>query len=445
MNSTNDIPRQISTDLLVVGGGLAGTIAAIAAKRVNPKMTVWIVERYGFLGGMATAGYVFPLMHYSARNGITGKWKRLTGGLLEEIMNEMHDLGYCEKKARTGDMYSRFDPMMLRCVLDTKAIDAGVKILFHALMNEVIVEGNDTLKEVKKVILQTKRGAITFEPKMIIDASGDADVVFHAKGEYEVGREEDGLTQPSTLNFRIGNISRLAPPRIVITRQIKKEKQNGNPLTPRDDCLMFLGKNHKEFHFNQTRVPVTEGTDFTDPFELTRAEIEGRIQAERFIRFLREKVRGYGNSSVMSMGSQIGIRETRRIIGEHILTAEEIVGCEIFDDRIAIGNYSIDVHDPKGTATTDIRRVPKGKWYSIPYRSLIPKGIKNVLVAGRPISADHVAHSAIRVMTITSPIGQGAGVAAALLWDKEKSSYNVRDVDIKALQTELRNQKAILE
>lgn len=212
-------------------------------------------------------------------------------------------------------------------------------------------------------------------------------------------------------------------------------------MTPRNDCLAFKTNNRSELHFNQTRVA---NYDFTNPFDLTKAEIEGRKQAENFIRFLRSDVMGFGHSSVVGLGTQIGIRETRRIVGEYMVTEQDLLDCTLFPDRIALGNYSIDIHDPKGTAKTDIRRIPMGKWYSIPYRALVPKDLDNVLVAGRPISTTHVAHSAIRIMPICATLGHAAGVAAGLR-SFEATPVPFRLLDPSKIQAELRKQNAILE
>jgi hypothetical protein len=431
--------KELNTDLLVVGGGLAGTIAAIAAKRCSPTLEVWLVERYGFLGGMATAGYVFPMMRYFTRDPLTLKTKRLTGGLFQELMDRMHQLGYTE---RFGEFFSRFDPMMMRCVLDTMCLENNVNLLFHGLVNRVEIEnGSNQSKSISKVIVQTKKGEVHFSPKWLVDATGDADIVFHAGGKWHMGREEDDLVQPGTLNFRMGNISLLEPVRSQISRKMKKEKANGNPLTPRNDCLMFTSNNAHERHFNQTRVICD---DFTDPFLFTNAELEGRQQAERYIRFLRNNFYGYRHASVVGLGTQLGVRETRRILGEYELHENDLLNCVLFPDRIALGNYSIDIHDPKGTASTDIRRIPEGKYYSIPFRCLIPQGISNIIVAGRPISATHVAHSAIRIMPICASLGHAAGVAVGIL-HRTNSQKSIKEVDIECLQNELRNQKAVLE
>ncbi len=437
----------ISTDVAVAGGGLAGCIAAIAARRTRPDTKVLLVERYGFLGGMATAGYVFPFMRYHALMPDHSR-KRLVGGIFKELTDRLLERGYAEANALDGDLVSRFDPAMLKCVLDAMVLEAGVDILFHGIVNRVeTAKSGVGRSEVAKITAQTKAGSIDIIPKAVIDATGDADIVYHAGGPVVMGREEDGLVQPATLNFRIGNIDpeHSAPAfsgfyRKEIMDAMAIEKQRGNALTPRDDCLMFTaGQN--QFHFNQTRVA---GFDFTDPLQRTAAEIEGRKQAERFIRFLKEKIEGYENATVVGLGTELGLRETRRIVGEHVLTENELIDCTGHDDRVALGNYSIDIHDPKGTATTHIRHVPEGKWYSIPYGCLVPMEIDNVIVAGRPISTTHVAHSATRVMPTCSAIGHAAGVAAGML-ASSPATKAFRDVDVKAIQATLRAQGAVLE
>lgn len=425
---------RVEADIVVAGGGLAGCLAAIAAKRVNPRACVFLIERYGFLGGMATAGYVFPYMRYSAAGG-----KRLSGGLFKELNDRMAAAGYMHDARR--EFPSRFDPAMLRCILDEMVLEAGVQLLFHGLVNAVHVEntgGRNT--RVKDASIQTKAGTTSASARYFIDATGDADIVFHAGGKVEMGREPDKLVQPATLNFRMGNLGLLKPARPVIAAKARAEKAKGNLLTPRDDCLAF-DAGDRRLHFNQTRVA---GFDFTDPAGMTAAEIEGRKQARRFIDFLRSKVPGFKHAVVEGLGTQLGIRETRRIVGEHVLTEQELLGCVQFPDRIGLGNYPVDIHDPKGSSSTDIRHVPAGKWYSIPYRSLVPRGITNVLVAGRPISATHVAHSAIRILPICSVIGHAAGVAAGLA-SKQDVSIAMKDLHVEEIQAILKQQGAVLE
>ncbi|MHA1791144.1 MAG: FAD-dependent oxidoreductase [Promethearchaeota archaeon] len=432
--------KKYDIDLLVAGGGLAGCFSAIGARRTNPDISVLVVERLGFLGGMASAGYVFPFMRYFTSDPIKNKKKRLVGGLFKEMMDILYSKGYIPERKRADGLYTRFDPMMIRYVLDEMVVKAGVKVLFHTLANKVKYRSDAGEKFVNQVIVQTKMGEITFNTRCVVDATGDADIIYHSGGKVIVGRKSDGLVQPATLNFRIGNVKNIRASRGMISQKIKQEKKNGNKLTPRDDCLMFFAGDG-QWHFNQTRV---SGFNFLDPFELSGAEIEGRKQAERFISFLRKKIVGFKKSTIVSMGTVLGIRETRRIAGEYTVSEDDLLSCKQFQDKIALGNYPIDIHDPKGGPKTDIRRIPKGKWYSIPFRALIPQGFNNVLVAGRPISTSHVAHSATRVMPTCAAIGHAAGVAMGLKLGKYKD-LSMKDIPIETIQEELKKQGAILE
>ncbi|MHA1699178.1 MAG: FAD-dependent oxidoreductase, partial [Promethearchaeota archaeon] len=389
------------------------------------------------------AGYVYPFMRYRVYDPMKNKKKVLIGGIFKEIIDRLASKGYILEKKSADGYYTRFDSMMLRCVLDQMLIEAGVKILFHGLINQVeVVRKNDGKKVIKHVIVQTKDGPLIFSVKGVIDATGDADIIYHAGGQWRMGREAQGdsLVQPATLNFRMGNVGPIIPPRSLITKLIKREKARGNEITPRGNCLMFKAA-RRELHFNQTRVA---GYDFTNPFDISKAEIEGRSQVERFVQFLRNKVSGFKKSNVVCIGTQLGIRETRRIVGEYLLTEDDIISCRLFKDRIALANYPIDIHDPTGGPETIIKHIPRGKYYSIPFRCLIPKNILNTLVAGRPISATHVAHSAIRIMPTCSAIGHAAGVAMALALSRNKT-IEMNKVSIDEIQQTLRSQKAILD
>ncbi|MHA1730566.1 MAG: FAD-dependent oxidoreductase [Promethearchaeota archaeon] len=462
---------EVETDLVVVGGGLAGCFAAVAARRTDPSLRVWLVERYGFLGGMATAGYVFPFMRYFTRIPGTGETKRLVGGLFQETLEEMHARGYTEASAREAGFYTRFDPMMLRCVLDELVVGAGVNLLFHGLVNAVGVAGTigeagggarggtGDAARLESCTVQTKAGPVEFRARAFVDATGDADLVFHAGGDFEMGRAGDGLVQPATLNFRMGNVGVggeedpgalddevvetwvLPYERATIGRLVREEKARGNPLTPRDDCLSFVGIHTSERHFNQTRVA---GFDFTDPFDLTEAEVEGRRQVERFVQLLRERVPEYAGATVASIGTQIGVRESRRVVGEYKLTSGDLFAGTTFPDRVALGCYPIDIHDPAGSSRTEIVQFPPGHFYSIPFRVMLPHSLENLVVAGRPVSATHEAHSAIRVMPTCSALGHAAGVASALaLSSGSRPSFKAVNVD--ALQATLRRQGAVLD
>jgi len=214
-----------------------------------------------------------------------------------------------------------------------------------------------------------------------------------------------------TLNFRMAGVDKSRmPDRKEITELYLKARAEGRIECPRNDVLWFETMRDDEIHFNTTRVIRC---DATDAEELTKAEIEARRQVGQYVDFLKSDIPGFENAHLQMMAPQIGIRESRRIVGEYVLTAEDLLSARKFDDCIARGSYSVDIHDPDGGGTV-IKRLPPGESYDIPYRSLVPKKIDNLLVAGRPISSTHEAHSAIRVMPIAAAIGEAAGAAAAL-------------------------------
>jgi hypothetical protein len=291
---------------------------------------------------------------------------------------------------------------------------------------------------IRGVLVHNKSGIQTILGKVIVDATGDGDVAVMAGAPYEKGRKEDGLTQPMTLNFRMGGVDiERMPSREKINRLYKEAKVRGEITIPREDVLWFLTTRRGEIHFNTTRIIKVDGTRAED---LTRAEVEARRQMVELVKFLRAKVPGFENAYISSSGTQIGVRESRRIIGEYVITGEDIMEARKFEDVIARGSYPIDIHSPTGEGTTN-PPMPPGLSYDIPYRSLVPKNIDNLLIAGRCISSTHEGQSAIRVIPIVVAIGQAAGVAASL---SAKLNIPPRKLDISLLQKTLREQGANL-
>src|SRR5690606_13258621 len=266
---------------------------------------------------------------------------------------------------------------------------------------------------------------------------------------YEVGRAVDGLVQPMTLMFRMGEFERLAFEAYVkenptqwrgvhgLWDLIKKASEAGDLELAREDMLFFATPHDRELAVNSTRVTRVLGTDVWD---LSYAEWTSRRQMGQIVRFLQRYVPGFERSYAIQSGVHIGVRETRRVLGEHHLNAEELLNACRFNDVIARGTYPLDIDNPEGKGTL-LKRLPDGEAYDIPLRSLIPRKVDNVLLAGRCISGTHEAHSSYRVMPIAMATGQAAGVCAALA---AKSSTSVRGVPAYAAQQELVNQGADL-
>ncbi|MDI6829534.1 MAG: FAD-dependent oxidoreductase, partial [Armatimonadota bacterium] len=409
-------------DVLVAGGGPGGLAAAISSAR-NGADTL-LIERYGFLGGMATAGLVNPYMTYWAGD------EQIVHGIHQEIIDRLTAMGAYGKGSRTA-----FDPEAYKFVADRMCEEAGVRVLLHTFLSDAIVENS----HITAIETCGKSGKRLAKAKIYVDGTGDADLAFLAGARCEKGRQEDGLTQPMTLNFRVVNVnqSQMPPRGEEFNRLFEKAKAEGRLSCPRENVLFFYTTREGEIHFNQTRITHADGTSSED---LTRAEIEGRRQAWEFLEFLRRDVPGFEKAEILMSGPQVGVRETRRVIGEYILTAEDVLGARKFDDCIARGSYSIDIHNPAGPGTI-IKHLPKGESYDIPYRCLVPLGIENLLIAGRPISATHEAHSSLRIMPICIAIGQAAGTAAALC---ATSGVSPRNLDVSLLQSKLREQGANL-
>uniref|UniRef100_A0A7C5TJB0 CoB--CoM heterodisulfide reductase iron-sulfur subunit A n=1 Tax=Ignisphaera aggregans TaxID=334771 RepID=A0A7C5TJB0_9CREN len=407
-------------DVVVVGGGTAGVAAAVAASR-NGADTL-LIERYGFLGGTMTAGLVNPFMTFHA-----GK-EQIIHGIFQEIIDRLKRLGGYDEETKA------FDVEAMKIVLDQMVMEAGVKLLLHTCVIGVVMQGN----VIRGVEIHNKSGKSVVFGKVIVDATGDGDVAVMAGAPYEKGRKEDGLTQPMTLNFRMGGVDTgRMPSSQEINRLFIEAKKRGEISIPRENVLWFPTTRKGEIHFNTTRIIKVDGTKAED---LTFAEIEARRQMMELVSFLKKNVPGFENAYLLMSATQIGVRETRRIIGEYVMTGEDILEARKFTDVIARGSYPIDIHSPTGEGTTIIGP-PPGSSYDIPYRCLVPKNVENLLVAGRCISTTHEAQAAIRVIPIVVAIGQAAGTAAAL---SAKLNIPPRRLDVSLLQKTLREQGANL-
>ncbi|CAG7598547.1 hypothetical protein PAESOLCIP111_00235 [Paenibacillus solanacearum] len=416
-----------SYDVIVAGGGPSGIAAAVAAARMGAKTL--LVERYGFLGGAGTAMMVNPWMSYWASGGAN---VQLIFGVLQELIDRMTAMGmYGHPKQRTA-----FDPEALKVAAEQLCQEAGVTLLYHSFLGEARMDESGA--RIEAIRFANKAGLVDFQASMYVDATGDADLAALAGAIVEKGRAVDSLSQPMTLNFRMAGVDmdRLQT-RQEITALYKEAKKRGEIDCPREDVLWFYANQPGVIHFNTTRVIRK---DATDPWDLTAAEIEGRRQVQQLVRFLKAEVPGFEEAYLQTTAPQIGVRESRRVVGEYMLTADELLASCRFEDVIARGAYPVDIHNPDGEGTI-LKHLPPGEWYDIPFRTLVPKKIQNLLIGGRPISATHEAHSAIRVQPIAMAIGQAAGTAAALC---AKGGVLPRELDVRQVQKALTDQGAVL-
>jgi len=412
--------KALSPNLVVVGAGPAGCAAAISAARLGTE--TFLIERYGFAGGMATTGLVHPWMDYYAGD------KCLTGGIFAEIAERL------QQRKALKDRHC-FDHETLKVILFELLQEAGVRLLLHTF----VVEAKAKQGRVSCLTAASKSGLEKIYPQIVIDASGDGDVAAWAGADYEKGRPEDGLMQPMTLNFRMAGVDRARmPARDAINALYNEAKANGEVVCPRENVLLFETMIPDQIHFNTTRVNRVDGTDRDD---LTQAEIESHRQVAQLVTFLQKRVPGFEQAYLSQTAPQIGVRETRRIMGEYVLTEEDVLSARKFTDGIALSSYPIDVHNPAGTGTV-IKRLPPGEFYAIPYRCLVPRKLEGLLVAGRPISTTHEAHASSRIQPVCYALGHAAGAAAALALQQ---NIQPREVKIDQLQEALRKQGAILE
>ncbi len=408
-------------DVVVIGGGPGGLCAALAAAEEGAE--VLLVERYGFLGGMATAGLVNPFMSYFAGE------EQVNAGLFQRLIEELQAKGGWSERSKSR---RAFDPRIMRFACDAMVQRAGVRLLLHAFLTDAVADEGS----VRIGVVASKSGLRAVKGSLFIDASGDGDLAARAGAEFEKGRPEDGFSQPMTLCFRMVGVDEEAmPSREGINELYDAAKAAGEIDNPRENVLFFYTPRKGEIHFNTTRIVKR---DATDAVSMTEAELIARKQVEEMARFLCNRAPGFENAYVSEIATQTGVRESRRIMGDYVLREEDVLTARKFPDGIARGSYPIDIHNPAGTGTV-IKPVPPGDAYDIPYRCLCPLGFENLLIAGRPISSDHVAHSSHRVMPIAACNGEAAGVAAALCI---RDSCDIRSVDTEELRAILKGRGA---
>jgi hypothetical protein len=443
------------TDVLVVGGGPAGLGAALGAAGAGAR--VILAERYGFLGGNATAALVMPLMSFhtqrprAEKEGATdlyptdhGRGEPVIAGALTKLLDRLVKAGGAIAPSLKTGYTVPFDPEIFKLVALDLLDEAGVQYLFHSFASDAILNHG-----VKGVVFETKSGPIVIRARVVIDCTGDGDIAARAGAPYEVGREDDGLVQPMTLMFRITEFERASFDAYVkqhpdqwrgvhgLWDLIRKATAEGKLQLPREDMLFFATPHEREVSVNSTRVNKVLGTDVWD---WSCAEWESRRQMREIAAFLKKYVPGFEKAYVVQSGVHVGVRETRRILGDYVLTVEDILQARKFPDVIARSSYPVDIHNPEGTGTL-LQRLPPGEAYDIPLRCLLPQKVEGLLVAGRCISGTHEALSSYRVMPVSMATGQAAGACAALAVRQEKPP---RAMPVSDVQAELIRQGANL-
>ena len=409
-------------DVIVVGGGFTGTAAALAAARAG--CDVLLIEQSGALGGAANTCLISPFMSWWTNIEQDGKKTRfdLSRGIFTEICEKLKDMD-----AMSGNL---FHEEYLKILLDRMTAEAGVRVLFHSVLCDTEMD-NETIRNISVI---TKSGKLTFSAPVFIDCTGDADLAVMCGCPYHLGRLSDNLCQPMTLCFRAANVDEelffSSESRDKMQAIYKRWQDEGKTSNIRENVLVFKNSVKGVVHFNSTRVVKLNPVD---PFDVSIAEAEGRKQMLELFTMLKEELPAFADAQLLISAASIGARESRMIDGEHLLTENELRDCVKFDDAIAAGNYDIDIHSPDGSGTSHYY-FPDGQYYTIPYRSLIPKNADNLLVAGRCISSTHEAQASYRIMPIVCCLGEAAGTAAAVC---VKNNTTPRKADIKEIQNRL--------
>lgn len=410
-------------DVVVVGGGFSGVAAAVAAAREN--LRVLLIERNGYLGGMATCALVNPFMSYRI---YTARWGH---DEQSEIVNKGIFLTVLEQLDALGGLYgdkTTFNEEILKLIFDRMTKESGVQVLFHTSLIGAQTDG----KKVQSIQVVNRSGMRSITADYFIDASGNADLSYLAGCRYQLGREEDGFCQPMTLCFRLGNVDTATfhKPEIqeLMSRKYEEMQKNGKIKNPRENILTFPHVCDGVVHFNSTRIVKKSPVDAQ---EYSESEMVAREQVYELYLFMKENVPGFEKCTLLMSAPELGIRESRRIVGMYTITQEDLLSATKFEDSVARGTYPVDIHNPSGTGTV-LKDIPYGDYYTIPYRALIPVGMDNLLACGRPISSTHEAHAAYRIMPICCCIGEGAGTAAAIA---AKGKTRMQDVGSQALHT----------
>ncbi|HUZ23755.1 MAG TPA: FAD-dependent oxidoreductase [Streptosporangiaceae bacterium] len=404
-------------DVVVVGGGPAGIMAASAAARGG--YSVILLERYGFLGGAGTAGGLSTFCGLHAR--VHGEDRQVIHGLADELLDRMAKLDALSQPhltIRDGILAQAFDISGYKIAADELVTGSGARILFHAMAVGVVMAGDDTIDA---VLIESKSGRAAVRGAMFIDASGDADLAAWAGVPYEKSPAAGELAYPS-LMFRINGVDVAAAgdqPWRTVERLMDEAEKAGTHRFPRKKPIVRPQRNPLEWRANLTQLSNPDGSaiDGTRVDELSHGELQGRQQVLDAFTFIRDHTPGFGGSYIVDLAPQIGIRETRRVTGRYQLTEDDVLGCADFGDTIGVNGWPAEAH-VAGSVEFRWHRGdnPRG-FHQVPFAMIVPARTGNLYVAGRCASMTHLAQSSARVTGPCFVMGQAAGTAAALALD----------------------------
>lgn len=424
------VPVAEDVDVLVCGGGAAGWVAAVAAARHGARTL--LLEAGGSLGGAAIQNLVLPLMTFHAAPD-----RPVVRGIPQETIERVVALGgspgHLPDPLGCAATITPVDPEVLRLAIMETLVGSGARLALHTAAVDVLAEG----ARVVGVLTESKSGRAAIRARVVIDATGDADLAARAGAGFVFGRATDGLAQPMTLMFRMAGVDgaavrrhiRAHPDDFVLSEAaragledlpilgvagffslVRAAQEAGELGRFRDRVLYFELPRPGEVMVNMTRIQGRSGARADG---LTEASLEGLRQVHEVVRFLRTRVPGFAAAGLVEVARGVGVRETRHLEGDYTLTAQDVLAGREFEDGVARGAFPIDIHAPSGTGVA-LQAMAPGTSYAIPYRCMLPRGLEGLLVAGRAISATHEAAASARLSPTCMALGEAAGTAAAL-------------------------------
>lgn len=441
-----EVPVVREVDVCVLGGGPGGLTAAWQAARLGAKTL--LIEHYGFLGGMATAGLVGPILGLKE----VAKEAATVEGMTREFADLMQNMGSgrpWEENVRAGCI--AFEAETFKYAADRMCGKHGVDMLLHSTAVGASVEGD----ALRAVIIENKSGRMAVAASCFVDATGDADVAFRAGAECSVGRPVDNMPMANGSMFHVGGMGGLTKEQREQAVKVMQDARAEGTIKAYGVGVGGHGSTLREGYtsINCTRFPG----DPTDVEVLTEGEIYTRDMIHTIINLWRERVPGMENVFLAQSPVHLGLRESRQLVGEQRVTGADVVEGLKRDDAVARCSYWIDIHCPRGIAEPGVHLCYKKcaqtdcymltdhadllpdelyppDYFDIPYGSIVPVKLDNLLVSGRCCSLDYQAMSAARVMAPVMAIGEACGVAAAMAANAKKRP---RDLDVQALRAKL--------
>ena len=443
------LPVIDQAEVVVCGGGTAGAFAAIAAAREG--RDVLLVEQFGMLGGSATAGLVMPVMSSHMPGNPQCSW------IAEELNRRLRDLRASGLDGRS------FDPVIVKVLLEDMCGEYHVRLLYHTSLADVVRDGD----QISSIVVVNKDGLSRIKGRIFIDCTGDGDLSVRAGAKYTSGNPDTGLNQPMSLRYIVDGIDMLSfrdyleelriqtgitedethvssdgtymygaftPSLHSFLRPVFEAAHNAGDLTE-DDLLYWqafsIPGRYGSLAFNCPEI--FEDTNGTNARHLTSAQVKGKQAILRQLAFYRKYFRGFERAYIADIAVMVGVRESREIQTEFVLTAEDILSHRKHTDMICQSNYPIDVHGKQLKNLHLKESFEDGKpWYDIPWRCLIVSGISNLLVAGRCLGADFYCQASVRVQQSARATGEAAGIGAALSLEKKMQPREIKGQEIKA-------------